>query len=37
MGITQVGSGEAEGFGEGLDLEYHDAAEDPHVLEPGHV
>ena len=34
MGITQVGSGEAEGFDEGLDLEYHDAAEDPNVLEP---
>ena len=38
MGITQVGSGEAEGFEEGLDLEYHDAAEDPNVLEPeGHT
>ena len=34
MGITQVGSGEAEGLEEGLDLEYHDAAEDPNVLEP---
>ena len=34
MEITQVGSGEAEGFDEGLDLEYHDAAEDPNVLEP---
>ena len=36
MGITQVGSGETEGFEEGvdLDLEYHDAAEDPNVLEP---
>ena len=35
MGITRVGSGEAEGFDEGLDLEYHDAAEDPNVLEVG--
>ena len=35
MGITRVGSGEAEGFDEGLDLEYHDAAEDPNVLESG--
>ena len=34
MGITQVGSEEAEGFDEGLDLVYHDAAEDPTVLEP---
>ena len=34
MGITQVGSGETEGFEEGFDLEYHDAAEDPNVLEP---
>ena len=34
MGITQVGSGETEGFEEGLDSEYHDAAEDPNVLEP---
>ena len=34
MGITQVGSGETEGFDEGLDLDYHDAAEDPNVLEP---
>ena len=34
MGITQVGSGETEGFEEGLDLEYHDAAEHPNVLEP---
>ena len=34
MGITQVGSGETEGFEEGIDLEYHDAAEDPNVLEP---
>ena len=33
MGITQVGSGETEGFEEGNDLEYHDAAEDPNVLE----
>ena len=34
QGITQVGSGEAEGFDEGLDLEYRDAAGDPNVLEP---
>ena len=34
MGITQVGSGETEGFEEGTDLVYHDAAEDPNVLEP---
>ena len=34
MGITQVDSGETEGFDEGLDLEYHDATEDPNVLEP---
>ena len=33
MGITQVGSGEAEGFEEGNDLVYHDAAEGPNVLE----
>ena len=33
MGITQVGSGETEGFEEGTDLVYHDAAEDPNVLE----
>ena len=33
MGITQIGSGESEGFEEGADLEYHDAAEDPNVLE----
>ena len=33
MGITQVGSGETEGLEEGNDLEYHDAAEDPSVLE----
>ena len=33
MGTTQVGSGETEGFEEGNDLEYHDAAEDPNVLE----
>ena len=33
MGITQVGSGETEGFEEGTDLVYHDAAEDPSVLE----
>ena len=36
MGITQVGSGEAEGFEEGNDLVYHDAAEDPNVLESAH-
>ena len=34
MGITQVESGDAEGFEEGLDLEYHDATEDPGVSEP---
>ena len=34
MGITQVDSGETEGPDEGLDLEYHDATEDPNVLEP---
>ena len=34
MGITQVSSGETEGFEEGVDLVYHDAAEDPNVLEP---
>ena len=34
MGITQVDPRETEGFDEGLDLEYHDATEDPHVLEP---
>ena len=34
MGITQVDPRETEGFEEGLDLEYHDATEDPHVLEP---
>ena len=33
MGITQVGSRETEGFEEGTDLVYHDAAEDPNVLE----
>ena len=33
MGITQVGSGETEGFDEGTDLVYHDAAEDPNVLD----
>ena len=33
MGITQVSSGETEGFEEGNDLEYHDAAEDLSVLE----
>ena len=33
MGITQVGSGETEGFEEGTDLVYHDAAEDLNVLE----
>ena len=35
MGITQVGSGEAEGSEEGVDPEYHDATEDPNVLESG--
>ena len=34
MGITQVESGDAEGFEEGLDLEYHDATEGPCVSEP---
>ena len=33
MGITQVVSGETEGFDEGFDLEYHDTVEDPNVLE----
>ena len=33
MGITQVDPREAEGFDEGLDLEYHDASEDPSVPE----
>ena len=33
MGITQVGSGETQGFDEGTDLVYHDAAEDPNVLD----
>ena len=28
---------ETEGFDEGLDLEYHDASEDPNVLEPESV
>ena len=37
MGITQVDPRETEGFDEGLDLEYHDATEDPSVLEPGDV
>ena len=34
MGITQVDPRETEGFDEGLDLEYHDATDDPCVLEP---
>ena len=34
MGITQVESGDAEGFEEGLDLEYHDATEGPCVSGP---
>ena len=34
MGITQVDPRETEGFDEGLDLEHHDASEDPNVLEP---
>ena len=34
MGITQVDPRETEGFDEGLDLEYHDATDDPRVLEP---
>ena len=34
MGITQVDPRETEGLDEGLDLEYHDATDDPCVLEP---
>ena len=34
MGITQVDPREAERFEEGLDLEYHDASENPSVPEP---
>ena len=37
MGITQVESGGAERFEEGLDLEYHDATENPVANEPGGV
>ena len=33
MGITQVGPREAERFEEGLDLEYHDASENPPLPE----
>ena len=33
MGIIQVGPREAERFEEGLDLEYHDASENPSVPE----
>ena len=33
MGITQVDPREAERFEEGLDLEYHDASEDPPIPE----
>ena len=33
MGITQVDPREAEGFDEGLDLDYHDASENPSVPE----
>ena len=33
MRITQVGSGKTKGFEDGTDLVYHDAAEDPNVLE----
>ena len=33
MGITQVDPREAERFEEGLDLEYHDASENPSVSE----
>ena len=33
MGITQVDPREAERFEEGLDLEYHDASEDPLIPE----
>ena len=35
IGVTQVDPRETEGFDEGLDLEYHDASEDPNVLERG--
>ena len=34
MGITQVDSRETEGIEKEVDLEYHDAKEDPNVLEP---
>ena len=34
MGITQADPREAERFEEGLDLEYHDASENPPVQEP---
>ena len=34
MGITQEDPREAERFEEGLDLEYHDASENPSVPEP---
>ena len=33
MGITQVGSGKLKGMKRVLTLGYHDAAEDPNVLE----
>ena len=33
MGITRVGTNEAERFEEGLDLVYHDATEEPLQLE----
>ena len=34
MGITQVNPREADSVEEGLDLEYHDASENPSVPEP---
>ena len=40
MGITQVEPREAERFEEGLDLEYHDASENPQIPgtpEPTHM
>ena len=37
MGITQVDSREAERFEEGLDLEYHDASEDPPLQNEDNV
>ena len=34
MGITRVGTKEAERFEKGLDLEYHDASDEPLQTEP---